>query len=310
MALPRIVSLVSSATEILFGLGLGEQVVGISHECDWPDEVKLLPRLTRSRIASSAVSCDIDAQVRSLLTLGEALYELDIELLESLAPDLVITQAQCDVCAVRYQEVETAIRISAALAKTKIIALSPSSLDEVFDDIRTVGGAAGVDKRAAMYVDELKRRVDFVHRGIVDVPIERRPRVCVVEWFNPLMMAGNWVPGLIELAGGRCGLSSPGLHSPAVDWSALLEYNPEVMILAPCGFDVARAQTEFPHFAAGDGYSRMDAVRHDRVHLVDGNAYFNRPGPRLVDTLELLAALIHRDEFPLPPSAQCRSCGD
>jgi iron complex transport system substrate-binding protein len=303
MAPLRIVSLVSSATEILFGLGLGNQVVGVSHECDWPAEANSRPRVTRSRIDSSANSGDIDAEVRSLLEQGAPLYELDVGLLESLRPDLVVTQAQCDVCAVSYAEVELSIRSSAKLKKAAIVALSPQSLGDVFNDIVKVGEAANVFERARAYHLELESRVDRVRRRCETIPIDERARTCVVEWFDPIIIAGNWVPELIEIAGGRCDLSTAGAHSPTVEWETLRQYDPEVMILAPCGFDVARAHLELPILSTRDGFSAMNAVLTDRVHIMDGNAYFNRPGPRLVDTVEWLAHLIHPKLISQPLSA-------
>lgn len=299
MSAPRIVSLVSSATEILFALGLGEQVVGVSHECDWPAKVSTRPRLTRSRIASSANSGAIDLQVRSLMEQGSPLYELDVELLESLAPDLIVTQAQCDVCAVRYQVVESAVRGSPRLAGTRILALSPTSLAEVLQDIIRVGQSAGAVQRAASYVAELQSRVDKVGTSCDVADQKDRPRVCVIEWFDPIIVAGNWVPELIALAGGENGLSVAGAHSPCVDADALRGFDPQVLVLAPCGFDVKRARQELPTLTSAVGFMNTEAVRTGRVHIMDGNAYFNRPGPRLVDTLEVLAELIRPGRYLL-----------
>jgi iron complex transport system substrate-binding protein len=296
-----IVSLVSSATEILYALDLGDNVVGVSHECDWPSEVATKPRLTRSNVCSAADSASIDAEVRSLLSEGALLYELDVELLESLRPDLVITQAQCDVCAVRYDDVVSAVKSRPALAHTEILELSPKCLTDVLSDIERVGLAADCSGRSREFVSSIRQRVSNVPQAVSSLNARHFPRTCVIEWFDPLIIAGNWVPELIKMAGGRPGLSAPNQHSPVVSWDDLAAFDPEVLILAPCGFDVDRARSELQTLIGHDRWPELSAARCNAVHIMDGNAYFNRPGPRLVDSVEVLAHLIHGDQITIPP---------
>ena len=302
---PRIASLISSATEILFGLGLGDQVVAVSHECDWPPEVKKLPQVTSSRINDDASSGEIDDEVQQLMATGAPLYDLDREQLESLAPDLIVTQAQCDVCAVRYDDVVELVNSSPRLADTKIVSLAPESLDDLFDDIRRVGEATecevtGTSDAAEQYVDQLQARLKAVRESIGQVSALDRPRVAIVEWLDPIMIAGNWTPGMVVRAGGRYDLAEDGRHSPYVDWSKIVAYDPEVLFIAPCGFDIDRTKSECHRVTSRTGWQQLSAVRAGRVFILDGNAYLNRSGPRLVDTVEILAHLIHPDRCGLP----------
>ena len=296
----RIASLISSATEMLYLLGLGPRVVGVSHECDWPPEIAQLPRLTRSLVESAASSQAIDEQVRSLAGEQSALYTIDVERLAELKPDLIVTQAQCDVCAVRYDDVVTAVRETPALEGTEILALNPSRLADVFADIRRIGEAAGVPQTSTEAVAKLESRIERV-RAITDtLPVEARPRVACLEWIDPPMLAANWTPELVALAGGQAGLVEPGVHSTYADWEAIVRYDPEVVVIMPCGFDCPRAIEESQVLAAVAGWDSLAAVRREAVFAVDGNAYFNRSGPRLVDSVELLAHLFHPDRFAPP----------
>lgn len=293
MAKLRIASLISAGTEMLFALGLGEQVVAVSHECDWPAECSGLPGVTRSNVDSAAGSGEIDRQVRELLTAGRMLYEIDVARLEELQPDLIVTQAQCDVCAVRYDDVVAAVRGSPKLNRTTILALNPQSLGDVLDDILRIGAAVGAPDAANNVVGDLRRRIERVQAKSDGIPHAERPRVAIIEWTEPLMLSGNWVPELIELAGGRCELTKPGEHSRYHAWEELLEFDPQTIIVSPCGFDLSRAKTELENLSLRPGWENLTAVKTGRVHPLDGNAYFNRPGPRLVDSLEMLADLLH-----------------
>lgn len=293
----RIISLLSSATEMLFALGLGRQVVAVSHECDWPPEVKLLPPATKSNVDSSQPSDVIDRQVKALLAAGETLYQVDRDVVEYLQPDLIVTQSQCDVCAVRHADVLRMVGDSAVLKNTRVVDLNPSSLKEVLADIRKVGEAAGVGCSAEEYIDSLRDRIDAVSARVVDAP---RPRVAIVEWCEPLMLAGNWMPDLVQRAGGENLITRAGEHSPYVEWNDFVAANPDVVIVAPCGFDLARSRIESQSLLRRPEFANLKAVRNERAFVVDGNAYFNRSGPRLVESLEILGYLLHPSRVPPP----------
>ena len=267
-------------------LGLREQLVGISHECNWPAEVEALPRVTRSNVDSSASSGQIDQQVKTLLQTQTALYEVDQQLLVSLQPSLILTQAQCDVCAVSYDAVKQTIASNDQLHHTRVIATNPTSLDEVLDDIQQIAQAAGVESTGQTYRLALQQRIDAVISQALKN--SSRPRTVVIEWTDPLMVAGNWAPSMVELAGGEYGLATAGQHSDYVRWETIAQYRPEVMIVAPCGFDRDRSIAELQQLRALPYWQELPAVAEHRVYAVDGDALFNRPGPRLVDSLEML----------------------
>jgi iron complex transport system substrate-binding protein len=294
---PRIVSLISSATEILYLLGLDECVVGVSHECDYPPQIAGLPRLTRSLVESAASSRDIDDQVRTLAGQQSALYTIDAELLASLAPNLIITQAQCDVCAVRYEDVVSVVRTSPALKNAHVLALNPTRLADVLNDIRRIGAAAGVEQKANDVVHALTSRVNAVRQITSQISIEERPRVACLEWIDPPMLAANWTPELVAWAGGNDGLPIDGRHSSYADWDAIARFDPEIIVILPCGFDVERAVVEAQVLPALPQWNSLAAVRNGWVYAADGNAYFNRSGPRLVDSLEILSRLFHPTLF-------------
>jgi iron complex transport system substrate-binding protein len=299
----RIVSLISSGTEILFGLGLGERVVAVSHECDYPTAVQTLPRATCSLIDSSQTSGQIDEQVKSLAAQGQTLYGIDADLIDRLQPDLIVTQVQCDVCAVRYADVVELVESRPGLRNTRVLALNPQSLGDVLADVRRLGEAAGALEAATRMVERLSERVSRISGALADLPAANRPRVVCIEWIAPLMAAGNWTPELIERAGGRSGLAVAGRHSDYVSWDEIRAYDPEVLFVAPCGFDLVRSQTEAEQLRDLPRFSTLSAVRHGRAYVLDGNAYLNRSGPRLVESLELLACLIHPEMFP-PPAGE------
>jgi iron complex transport system substrate-binding protein len=301
----RIVSLISSATEILFAIGAGPRVVAVSHECDYPRAAQRLPKATRSLIDSSKPSGEIDRQVATLAGDGGALYTLDAELIRDLRPDLIVTQAQCDVCAVRYADVIDLVDSDPALRGAQVVALNPTRLEDVFDDIRRVGAVAGCEPEAGSFAQSLRERVANVERAAEGVRLAA-PRVACIEWVEPLMLAANWTPELIRLAGGSTDQSRAGQHSVYGKWQELLQFDPEVLIVAPCGFDLQRSLDESQALMLRPGWSDLAAVQLERVWIVDGNAYLNRSGPRLVDSLEILAHLIRPDVFGFPPWADER----
>jgi iron complex transport system substrate-binding protein len=296
--------LLSSATEMLFALGLGERVVAVSHECDWPLEAMQRPRATFSHIDSSRDSGAIDDQVKAMLAAGEPLYGIDDALLAELQPELIVTQAQCDVCAVRYADVIDLVSSIPALARTKVLALNPMSLGDVLADIRRVAEAASVPTCGEDFVVGLSRRVGEVKSATKSLSPGDRPRTALIEWTNPIMLAGNWMPELLELAGGQCSLTAAGQHSQYISWDDVVAFDPEVIIVAPCGFDMPRSIAEAASLPALPAWNDLAAVRHNRVYVADGNAYFNRSGPRLVDSLEILAHLLHPDRVPPPACVQ------
>lgn len=299
----RIVSLISSATEILFLLGLDRQVVGVSHECDYPPQIAGLPRLTHSLVDAAAQSRAIDDQVREFAIEQQALYAIDVDELARLKPDLIITQAQCDVCAVRYDDVVSAVRATPALLATEIIALNPSRLTDVLEDIRRIAEATECRDRAEEVISMLEARVDHVRTKTTSLTDKDRPRVALLEWIDPPMLAGNWTPELVSWAGGIDGLPADGRHSSYATWPEIAAFDPEVIVIIPCGFDVPRAIVEAQVLAAQPEWQSLSAVRSGRVFAADGNAYFNRSGPRLVDSLEILAHLFHPGLFAAPAHA-------
>ena len=286
----RICTLLPSATEIAFALGLGDSVVAVSHECDFPAAAREKPVVVRSRIDSdTCTSREIDAQVQQHMSRGEGLYSLDLELLRQINPDLIITQGLCDVCAVSRDEVMTAA--GALRPPARVLSLSPSSLGEVLQDIARVGNATGTSERAETLVESLRKRVGNVAER---VPQHRpKPRVACLEWLDPLYAAGHWVPEMVEMAGGTDVLAAKHRPSARVSMETLAEAAPEVVVLMPCGFDEPRTLKEWEPLKDLPAWQAIPAVTDGRVFAVDGAMYFNRPGPRLVDGLEILARLIH-----------------
>lgn len=303
----RIVSLLPAATEIVAAVGLSPQLVGRSHECDEPDDVTTLPALTAPRIDATASSREIHEQVGRALngatpadgacTIGTstALYALDIDGLAALQPDLILTQAACDVCAISAADVEAAVRQAGGGAR--VVALSPATLDDVFADILTVGAATGTLAKAREVVARLKARCASIRCRTAALARSRRPRVAVIEWLDPPMAAGNWVPELVRLAGGDDVLGQAGRHSHWISWADLAAADPDVVVMIPCGFTLDRVVAEARKAAVWPHVVGLRAAREGRLWAVDGHHLFNRPGPRLVDSLEVLAAMLHPDEF-------------
>lgn len=296
----RIVSLLPSATEIICQLGLAEELVGVSHECDYPPAVRSLPKVTRSLISADASSREIDSLVRERLKTERALYSLDMPTLEQLRPDLIVTQGLCDVCAVAAAEVRTA---ACSLPGTpRVINLEPTCLSDVFDCLRLIGDAAGCESRAADEIAKLQARVAAVETRTKT--ISSRPRVVLLEWIDPPFSSGHWSPELVRLAGGEEALGAAGERSRTLDWQQVVVAAPEVLIIACCGFSIERTLVDVPILRSYPGWGELPCVRSGRVYLVNGSAYFNRPGPRLVDSLEILAHALHPDVHPLPAALQ------
>ncbi|MDX6655898.1 MAG: iron complex transport system substrate-binding protein [Solirubrobacteraceae bacterium] len=286
----RIVSLVPHATELLFALGLGDDVVAVTHECDHPARALELPRVTKDRLPEGLSAGEIDAAVRASVEGEGTIYELDTELLRELEPDLIVTQELCPVCAVTYDEVvKEAGRIPSC---PKVIALDPKTVGETMGDIRTVAAATGARDAALDLVARQRARIDRVR---VAVKGAKRPPVAAIEWFDPVFIAGHWTPQLIEMAGGFDVLGFAGEHSEQMGWDVVAAARPEVVVCMPCGYDAERSLHEAQAFA-----DELRGVGAPRVVAVDAAAYFSRPGPRLVDGLELLAHVLHPDLVGLP----------
>jgi iron complex transport system substrate-binding protein len=287
----RIASLVPSATEMLFALGLGGDVVAVTHECDYPAAAQGLPHLTATVLPAGLSAGEIDAAVKSVVGEGRALYSLDEERLAELAPDLIVTQAVCDVCAVSYEDV---VAVAARLPSSpQVVQQDPSGLGEVLEDVTRLGAATGIEVRARELREELERRLDAVRVAVAGAP---RPRVVALEWLDPPFVGGHWIPEMIAIAGGEDVAGRAGEKSPEVTWEALAASEPDVVVAMPCGWYVeeSRAQAE-AHRA------RIEALGPERIFAVDAASTYSRPGPRLVDGAELLAHLLH-PELVEPPA--------
>ena len=289
----RIVSLLPSATEICFALELDDRVVGVSHECDFPLRARGRPVLTAPKIDPSRSSSEIDRQVRSLVADGLSVYRIDEERLAELRPDLVITQDACEVCAVSLEEVREATRRVVG-GDVEVLSLSPLSLDDVLNDILRVGAATGTEGRAAHVVRSSRRRLSALRRETRT--LERRT-VVALEWLDPPMVSGHWTPELIRIGGGEPILGHDRAATGPVPWETIVDAGPEVVLVFPCGFKTAQSLAEMPAFAALPGFFELPAVESSRVVVLDGNAYFNRPGPRLVESAELAAVAVHPEAF-------------
>jgi iron complex transport system substrate-binding protein len=290
----RVVSLIASTTEIVSALGREGDLVARSHECDYPPSVRRLPAASRPAFATAGSSRAVDLALKERLARALSIYEVDAALLKRLRPDVILTQTQCEVCAVSPRDVERAV-CELTDHPARIVALEPNGLDDVWHDIGRVAEALGVPASGTALVGRLRQRVAAVaERAGAFVP---RPTVAVVEWIEPLMAAGNWMPELVALAGGDNRFGEARRHSPWLSWDALVAADPEVVVVSPCGFDLARTADEMPALTSRPEWPRLRAVREGRVYLVDGNAYFHRPGPRLVESLEILAEILHPGVF-------------
>jgi iron complex transport system substrate-binding protein len=288
----RIVSLVPHATELLFALGLGEQVLGVTHECDYPVGARELARVTRDALPGGLSAGEIDAAVRERTLRGESIYELDRDTLAALEPDLIVTQALCPVCAVSYEDVAALAR--ELPSRPRVIALDPKTLGETLGDVRTIARATGRREQGVALIARTAARIDRVRLAVRG---RRRPLVAALEWLDPPFIAGHWTPQLIELAGGQDVLGFPAEPSQDFSWEAIAAAEPEVVVVMPCGYDAPRARAEALAHAG-----RLAALRAPKIVAVDASAYFSRPGPRLVDGLELMAHILHPHCVPVAPA--------
>jgi iron complex transport system substrate-binding protein len=292
--MPRIVSLIASATEIVCALGFEEHLVGRSHECDFPESVKRLPVCTEPKFDVNGSSLEIDQRVKDSLRESLSVYRVFAERLRELRPDVILTQSHCEVCAVSGRDVEQAV-CDWLDSRPRIISLAPNTLADVWADVRRVAEALDAQPRADTLIDRLQSRVVAIADKVHALP--ERPTVACVEWIEPLMAAGNWMPELVALAGGVNLFGDPGKHSPWMTWGDLCAKDPEVIIVLSCGWDIERARQDMPVLMRKPEWPRLRAVQHGRVYLTDGNQYFNRPGPRLVESLEILAEVLHPADF-------------
>jgi iron complex transport system substrate-binding protein len=289
----RIVSLVPHATELLFALGLGDDVVGVTHECDFPEAARSLPQITRDKLPAGLSAAEIDAAVREHTERGEAIYELDSDRLRELEPDLIVTQELCPVCAVSYDDVREVAQT--IVTKPRVVALDPHTLGESFGDVRKIAQLTDSRDAALELITRQRARVDAVRVAVRGA--ERIP-VAAIEWLDPVFVAGHWTPQIIELAGGIDVLGFAGEHSEQTTWETVAAAGPQVVVCMPCGYDADRSLAE--------AYAHVDKLRGlgaRRVVAVDAAAYFSRPGPRLVDGLELMAHILHPDLVPEPEAA-------
>ena len=288
----RLVSLLPSATEILVKLGLEKNLVGVSHECDYPETVQSLPRLTSTRVNPSLDSSAIHKSVLEVMKNAVSVYDLDVDLLKSLKPDFIVTQDLCDVCAVSFSQVEEACR---ELVGAKVISLRPKMLGDIWNDVLNTAETLGVKQKGYDFLEEVDQRVQAVRDRLVGYE-KKKPKVLTIEWIDPIYIGGMWLPEMIDIAGGQVCFAESGQPAPVVDREALTKINPDVVIVKPCGYKLNQTlkEMELLKKQIPDWQSQIGA----RIYLVDGNSYFNRPGPRILDSLEILAHCTHPDLFP------------
>jgi iron complex transport system substrate-binding protein len=290
----RILSLLSSATEIVHALQLGHFQVGRSHECNFPPSVKDLPVCTQPAMDTTGSSADIDRSVKQRLSTALSLYTVDSESLANLRPTHILTQTQCKVCAVSLDDVERALQNDLGV-NAQVIALEPFELNDLWKDIHRVGQACGYADHATHLIHSLQSRMQAITTRAATAPT--KPRVAAIEWLEPLMAAGNWVPELITMAGGINLFSEPGQHSPWMNWDQLTASDPDIIVAIPCGFDLARTRCEMYWLTQRPGWSALKAVRTGQVYVCDGDQFMNRPGPRLVESLQIFAEILHPETF-------------
>ena len=290
----RIVSLIPSGTEILAELGLTDAIVGRSHECDFPASIENLPVCTIARLNSDAASSEIHDKVNDLLQSALSIYQIKTDILEQLQPTHIITQDQCDVCAVSFGEVENALK-SLTNSSPQVISLQPDVLQDVWSDIARVAKVFDVDSKAVL--ESLKNRVTNIEAKTQTLPFANIPSIGCIEWTEPLMSAANWIPELVTYAGGKPLFSHKGKPSEKLTWETFVNSNPDIIIFMPCGFDLNRTRKEAHSLTQRPEWQKLQAVQNGQVYITDGNSYFNRPGPRLADSLEILAEIIHPEIF-------------
>ncbi|WP_276348335.1 cobalamin-binding protein [Daejeonella sp. JGW-45] len=294
MADLKVISLLPAATEIICALGLESQLIGRSHECDFPESIRELPVCSSAKFISGSDSQEIDRQVKEILSDALSIYTIDREMIRRLDPDVIITQAQCEVCAVSLKDVEAALE-GLLDKECRIISLEPNVLGDVYNDIKNIAAVFGVSERADDLLERAGERIDIIRHKLKF--ISEKPRVACIEWLAPLMIAGNWTPELVEVAGGELLLAVNGKHSPFVDFVDVANSDPEIIIVMPCGFSIPRTLQEISLLLDLPGWQDLKAVKNNRVYIADGNQYFNRSGPRLTDSIEILAEIINPKQF-------------
>lgn len=290
----RVVSLLPSATEMLYALDI--EPVGVSHECDYPPEAAELPAVNSSRVDATASSDEIDDQVQSALDDG-GVYEINRDTLADLDPDVIVSQGICDVCAVEDSEIRDAVADLGLDAE--VVTSDPHSLDDMLEDIERLGERLGRAEQAPAVCADLEQRVETVTQQTPD----DGPRVAILDWLDPVMVGGHWLPEMVDRVGGTYGLADPGARSRPHEWTTVREYDPEVLILAPCGFGLDQTRDDLSVVTEREGWAELSAVQNDRVYAIDGHHYMNRPGPRLVDSLAALATAIHPGTVDAPAQA-------
>ncbi|MBE9585594.1 cobalamin-binding protein [Mucilaginibacter sp. JRF] len=290
----RIISLLPSATEIICALGLEQNLVGRSHECDYPESIQNLPVCTEANIPDGLSSGEIDSKVKEILNDALSLYTVKKDVIRELQPDIVITQDQCDVCAVSLPKIQQALQDH--LDKpAQIISLQPNSIDDMLADIKRVSSTLNVADAGDALIEDLEERINIIRHKLKF--IDAKPTVACIEWLDPLMVSGNWIPELVSIAGGKPVLADAGKHSPYVDWDDIRLADPDVIVLMPCGFSIDRTMREISLLLDKPGFAELKAIKNNRLYIADGNQYFNRPGPRLVDSLEIMAEIINPKQF-------------
>ena len=287
----RVLSLLSSTTEIIYALGCGDRLVGRSHECDYPEEVSELPICTIPKFNVDGTSREVDDEVKSLVQSALSIYYINEKLLKELKPDIIFTQSQCEVCAVSVSDVENALKNITGLF-SRVISVEPNSVEDIFNDILTIAEILNVRKKGKELVELIKAKIDSTEKIVYQ---KSSPSVAAIEWIDPLMAAGNWVPQLIRVAGGKNLFGEAGKHSPWMKYNDLVEQDPEIIIVMPCGYDIKKSLIEIKTLESKKGWGSLKAVRNRNVYITDGNQFFNRPGPRIIESLEILLEIIHSD---------------
>ena len=290
----RIVTLLPSATEIVCALGFEAELVGRSHECDFPPSVARLPALTEAKFNPEGTSAEIDQRVKKIVADALSVYRVDAPKLRELRPDVIVTQSQCEVCAVSESDVEAAVAEWLG-TRPRIVSLAPYALDDVFTDMQRVADSLGASARGVELVAQLRNRLVAIAGKARDASL--RPTVATIEWIDPMMAAGNWMPTLVEMAGGTNLFGTAGEHSPWMKFDDLAAKDPDVILISPCGFNMDRAAKDLPALTNQLKWQQLAAVRNRRVFMADGNQYFNRPGPRIAESLEILAEIVHPELF-------------
>jgi iron complex transport system substrate-binding protein len=287
----RVLSLLSSTTEIIYALGCGDRLVGRSHECDYPEEVSELPICTIPKFNVDGTSREVDDEVKSLVQSALSIYYINEKLLKELKPDIIFTQSQCEVCAVSVSDVENALKNITGLS-SRVISVEPNSVEDIFNDILTIAEILNVRKKGKELVESIKAKIDNTEKIVYQ---KSSPSVAAIEWIDPLMAAGNWVPQLIKVAGGKNLFGEAGKHSPWMKYNDLVEQDPEIIIVMPCGYDIKKSLIEIKTLESKKGWGSLKAVRNRNVYITDGNQFFNRPGPRIIESIEILLEIIHSD---------------